>query len=105
MKKYYSVTFVAKPEIVESYGGLLQAYAREVLHSLFSLPKDKLKERLLKISEIEVVTFLKDGQRVKVYVDWHTHRKWLALQRKYKKQVQYLINQMLLEKLHKEVDI
>jgi len=104
MKKYYSVTFVAKPEIVESYGGLLQAYAREVLHSIFSLSKDDLKEKLSKISEVDAVTFLKDGQRVKVYVDWHTHFKWLALSRRYKRHVQYLINQMLLEKL-KEVDV
>jgi len=104
MKKYYSVTFVAKPEIIENYGGLLQAYTREILHILFSLSKDELKEELLKISEIEAVTFLKGCKRVKVYVDGYIHRKWLAIQRKYKKQVQYLINQMLLEKL-KEVDI
>jgi len=75
------------------------------LHSIFSLSKDELKEKLSKISEVEAVLTVKSGRRFKVYIDWQTHRKWLALQRRYKKQVQYLINQMLLEKLHKEVNI
>jgi len=100
MKKYFSVTFVAKPDIIENYGGLLQPYAREVLHSIFGLSKDELKEKLSKIPEVEAVMFLKNGKRVKVYVDWYTHRRWIALSRRYKKQTQYLINQMLFEKLN-----
>jgi len=89
---------------MDPYGGLLQPYAREILHSIFGLSKDELKEKLSNISETEVVIFLRNGKRVKVYVDWHIHRRWITLSRIYKKQVQYLVNQMLFEKI-KEVDI
>jgi IS5 family transposase len=104
MKKYYTANFLAKPEVIEGYGGLLTPYAREVLQSIFSISKEELKEELSKIPEEEVEAFCKSSKRIKVYVDETINRKWLAIQRRYKKQAQYLINQMLLEKL-KEVDI
>jgi len=104
MKKYYQINFFTKPEVLEGYGALLTPYAREVLHSIFSMSEDKLKEELSKIPKDKVEAFYKSSRRTKVYVDEATNQKWLAIPWKYKKQAQYLITQKLLEKL-KEVDI
>jgi len=103
-KKYYAVNFAAKPEIIDGYGGLLTPYTREVLQAIFSMDKEKLKEEISKIPEDEVEAFYKSSKRIKVYVDETINLKWRAVQKRYKKRVQYLINQMLLEKL-KEVNI
>jgi hypothetical protein len=104
MKKYYTVNFFTKPEVVEEYGGLLTPYTREVLRSILSMSKEQLKEELSKIPDDEVEAFYRSAVRTKVYVDESTHHKWLAIHRKYKKQAQYLITKRLLEKLN-EVEL
>jgi hypothetical protein len=104
MKKYYTVNFFTDQEVIEGYGGLLTPYAREVLRSILSMSKEELKEELSKISDDEVEAFYRSAVRTKVYVDESTHHKWLAIHRKYKKQLQYFVTQKLLEIL-KEVSI
>jgi len=98
MKKYYQVAFWTKPEVLD-YGGLLTPYAREVLRSILSMDKAKLKEELEKIPRDKVEDFYKSSIRTRVYVDEATHYKWLAIPYRFRKQVHYLITQKLLEKL------
>jgi hypothetical protein len=104
MKKYYTINFFTKQEVIEGYGGLLTPYAREALRSILSMSKEELKEELSKISDDEIEAFYRSAVRTKVYVDESTHHKWLAIHRKYKKQAQYLITKRLLEKLE-EVEL
>jgi len=58
MKKYYLIHFATTPEVLEGYGGLLTPYAREIIRSIISMNKDKLKEELEKIPEDKVMYFL-----------------------------------------------
>jgi len=102
MKKYYQVAFFTKPEVIDGYGGLLTPYAREVLHSILSMDKAKLREELEKIPRDKVEAFYKSSIRTRVYVDEATHSKWLAIPYRFRKQIHYLITQKLLEKLEKE---
>ena len=102
MKKYYKVNFATTPEVLEGYGGLLTTYSRQVIHSILSMDKAKLKEELEKIPKDKVEDFYKSSIRTYVYVDEATNHKWLAIPYRFKKQAQYLITQKLLEKLEKE---
>jgi len=104
MKKYYIINFFTKQEVIEGYGGLLTPYAREVLQSIFGMNYDELIEELSKITKDEIEAFYKNAVRAKTYVDKNIHDKWLFIPWKYKKQLQYLVTQKLLEKL-KEVNI
>jgi len=97
MKKYYKVNFATTQEVLEGYGGLLTPYARQVIHSILSMGKDKLKEELSKIPINEVEDFYKSSIRTYVYVDEVTNHKWLAIPYRFKKQAQYLITQKLLD--------
>jgi hypothetical protein len=103
-KKYYQINYFALPEVVDGYGGLLSLYVKEVIQFILSLSKDELKEKLLKIPDKDVEAYYSQAIHRKVYVDELTHRRWYAIPKPHKKRVQYLINQMLLEKL-KEVNI
>jgi len=105
MKKYYKINFRTTPQVLEEYGGLLTPYAREVIYSILSMSKDKLKEELSKIPKDKVEAFSKSSIRTYVYVDELSNHKWLAIPYRYKKQAQYLITQKLLEKLEKEGSI
>ena len=102
MKKYYLIHFATTPEVLEGYGGLLTPYAREIIRSIMSMNKDKLKEELEKIPEDKVMSFYKNAVKTRVYVDEYSHDRWLAIPWRYKKHAQYLITQKLLEKLDKE---
>jgi len=105
MKKYYLIHFATKPEVLEGYGGLLTPYARQVIHSILSMPKDKLIEELSKIPMDKVEAFYKNSVKTRVYVDEYSHAKWLVIPWKYKRHAQYLITKRLLEKLEKEGSI
>jgi len=105
MKKYLVVNFNTTPEVLEGCGGWITPYAREVLHSILSMDKVKLKEELEKIPKDKVEAFYKSSIRTRVYVDEATHDNWLAIPYRLKKHTQYLITKKLLEKLEKEGSI
>ncbi len=90
MKKYYQVAFFTKPEVIDGYGGLLTPYGREVLRSILSMDKAKLKEELEKIPKDKAEAFYKSSIRTRVYVDEATHSKWLAIPYRLRKQAHYL---------------
>jgi len=103
MKKYYQVNFFTKPEVLDEYGGWITQYAREVLHSILSMDKRKLREEFEKIPKEEIEAFYKSSIRTKIYVNEAIHDKWIALPYRFKKHAQYLITQKLLEKLKEGV--
>jgi len=102
MKKYYLIHFATTPEVLEGYGGLLTPYAREIIRSIMSMNKDRLKEELDKIPEDKVKAFYRSSVKTRVYVDEYSHNRWLTIPWRYKRHAQYLITQKLLEKLEKE---
>jgi len=103
-KKYYQINYFVLPEIIDGYAGLLSLYTKEAIQSILNMSKDELLEAISKISDEDVEAYYSQAIHRKVYVDEATHRRWYAIPKPYKKRVQYLINQILLEKL-KEVVI
>ena len=102
MKKYYLIQFATKPEVLERYGDLLTPYARDVIRSIVSMTKNKLKEEFEKISKDKIEAFYKSSVKAWVYVDEYSHNRWLVIPWRYKKHAHYLITQKLLDKLEQE---
>jgi len=103
-KKHYQINYFALPEVIDGYAGLLSFHAKETIESILSMSKDELLETLSKLNKEDVEAYYSQAIHRKVYVDEATHHRWQAIPKPYKKRVQYLINQTLLEKL-KEVVI
>jgi len=104
MKKYYQIHYFALPEVIDGYAEVLSFHTKETIESILNMSKDELLETLSKLNNEDVNAYYRRAIRRKIYADEAMHHKWCAIPKVYKKRTQYLINQMLLEKL-KEVNL
>jgi len=94
MSKHYKIHVFLLPEVVEKFKSLLPYYGKEIILQVENL---SLKE-ISKIPKEAVEEYYRRASINRIfYVDKETHKKWHSIPRSFKKRVQYLINQKLME--------